>query len=321
MNGLKRVSVLGCGRWGSFLAWYANRQGHTVTLWGRPGSRNLAEFAATRRSSLLELPGEISLTDDLATAAKADIIIISISAQQLRSFLRQLGPLLPANVPLVLCMKGLEEGTGCRLTQIVQQELPGTPCAVWVGPGHVQDFTQGHPNCMVIDSSDETLKMQIAEDFGGDLIRFYYGTDLIGNEVGAAAKNVVGIAAGVLDGLDRTSLKGALMARGAREVARLIKAMGGSELTAYGLGHLGDYEATVFSPYSHNRAYGEALAKGEPYGSLAEGVATAKSMLELSHRYGVELPICQAVCHAVYNGQPPAEMLAGLFERDLKREF
>ncbi len=318
----KKVSVLGCGRWGSFLAWYAARQGHTVTLWGRPGSSRLLQLQETRSNDLLTLPPQLTLTHDLEQAAAgAEILIVSISSQQLRGFFRQLRPFKKEAVPVILCMKGLEEGTGCRLTQIAAQELPGTPCAVWVGPGHVQDFTRGRPNCMVVDSLDEGLKEQVAATFGGDLIRFYYGTDLIGNEVGAAAKNVVGIAAGVLDGLDRTSLKGALMARGAREVARLIQAMGGNEITAYGLAHLGDYEATVFSPFSHNRAYGEALARGQKFSGLAEGVATARSMLELSRRYGVELPICDAVCRAVYDRQDPAEVLAGLFLRDLKREF
>ena len=318
----KKVSVLGCGRWGSFLAWYSARQGHSTTLWGRPGSARLCRLAENRSNGLLELPPSVRVTDSLEQAVPgAELIIISISSQQLRGFLRSLGPLLSPGVPLILCMKGLEEGTGCRLTQIVEQELPGAPCGIWVGPGHVQDFVRGRPNCMVADSRDEDLKATIADAFGGDLIRFYYGTDLIGNEVGAAAKNVVGIAAGILDGLDRTSLKGALMARGAREVARLIQAMGGSQLTAYGLAHLGDYEATVFSPFSHNRAYGEALAKGEAFQGLAEGVATAHSMLELSHRYGVELPICEAVCQVVYHGKSPRDVLGGLFLRNRKREF
>ena len=103
------------------------------------------------------------------------------------------------------------------------------------------------------------------ESFGSDLIRFYYGQDLIGNEIGAAAKNVVGIAAGMLDGLGLSTLKGALMARGTREIARLIDALGGNELSAYGLCHLGDYEATLFSPYSHNRMFGEQYVKNAPY--------------------------------------------------------
>ena len=146
-------------------------------------------------------------------------------------------------------MKGLEAATGKRLSTIVKEELgEDTPVAVWLGPGHVQEFTAGVPNCMVLDSQDEALQEELITAFSSQLIRFYYGRDMIGNEIGGASKNVIGIAAGMLDGLGLSSLKGALMSRGTREIARLIKALGGNELSAYGLCHLGDYEATVFSP-------------------------------------------------------------------------
>ena len=119
-------------------------------------------------------------------------------------------------------MKGLEIGTGERLSEIARENLdPSNKVAVWIGPGHVQEFYRGIPNCMVIDSEDEETKRYLVDSFSSDLIRFYYGQDLVGNEVGAAAKNVIGIAAGMLDGLGLSSLKGALMSRGTREVARL----------------------------------------------------------------------------------------------------
>ena len=159
------------------------------------------------------------------------------------------------------------------------------------------------------------------EAFSGDIIRFYYGTDLIGSEIGAAAKNVIGIAAGMLDGFGLTTLKGALMSRGTREIARLISAMGGSELSAYGLCHLGDYEATVFSRYSHNRAFGEAFVTGTPYQELAEGYATVKALVLLGRVYGVELPICRAVYRVLYEGAEPRAELEELFGRSLKTEF
>ena len=161
----------------------------------------------------------------------------------------------------------------------------------------------------------------MVESFSGDLIRFYYGSDLIGNEIGAAAKNVVGIAAGLLDGLHLGSLKGALMSRGTREVARLICALGGKELSAYGLCHLGDYEATVFSKYSHNRQFGESFAKGEPYHDLAEGYYTVRAMLQLGEKYGVELPICEAVYRILYENAAPGDVLRDLLDRGLKGEF
>ena len=211
---------------------------------------------------------------------------------------------------------------GRRLSQIAQENLdPSNAVAVWLGPGHVQEFYRGIPNCMVIDSSREDVKRLLVRSFSSDLIRFYYGEDLIGNEVGAAAKNVVGIAAGFLDGKGLSSLKGALMSRGTREVARLIQAMGGSQLSAYGLCHLGDYEATVFSRYSHNRQFGESFIRGETYTDLAEGYYTVEALVLLGERYGVELPICQAVHRILYCGADPMAELRTLLDRDLTREF
>ena len=213
-------------------------------------------------------------------------------------------------------------GTGARLSQIAAECLhPSNAVAVWLGPGHVQEFYRGIPNCMVIDSENDDAKRRLVQAFSSDLIRFYYGGDMIGNEVGAAAKNVVGIAAGFLDGKGLSSLKGALMSRGTREVARLIQAMGGSQLSAYGLCHLGDYEATVFSRYSHNRQFGESFIRGETYTDLAEGYYTVEALVLLGQRYGVELPICQAVHRVLYCGADPMQELRALLDRNLTREF
>ncbi len=314
-----RVMVIGCGRWGSFLAWYLDRLGHDVQLYGRENSQHMRMFMETRKNDLLSLPGTVKLTTVLA--GDADVVLISIGSQNLRALLRSQAAYI-AGKPLVLCMKGLEVGTGKRLSRIVAEELGGSqPVAVWLGPGHVQEFTRGVPNCMVIDSEDEALKSELVDAFSGDLIRFYYGRDMIGNEIGAAAKNVVGIAAGILDGMGLGTLKGALMSRGTREVARLIAALGGNELSAYGLCHLGDYEATVFSPYSHNRRYGECVATGQPYTELAEGYYTVKALMDLERETGVELPISRAVYDVLYHGADVRESIDGLFRRSLKMEF
>lgn len=316
------ITVIGCGRWGSLIAWYLDRTGHRVTLYGRPGSRHMQRFLATRRNDLLELPESIRLSTDLSCVRQAEIVVISIGSQGLQGLMDQLRPLALRDKIFVLCMKGLEQGTGRRLSQIAQENLdPSNAVAVWLGPGHVQEFYRGIPNCMVIDSSREDVKRLLVQSFSSDLIRFYYGEDLIGNEVGAAAKNVVGIAAGFLDGKGLSSLKGALMSRGTREVARLIQAMGGSQLSAYGLCHLGDYEATVFSRYSHNRQFGESFIRGETYTDLAEGYYTVEALVLLGERYGVELPICQAVHRILYCGADPMAELRTLLDRDLTREF
>lgn len=241
-----KLTVIGCGRWGTFLAWYLDRLGHAVTLYGREGSARMQRLMDERRNDYLQLPERVRLTTVLAEAAEAETIVISIGSQNLQNLMSQLAALNIGHKTIVLCMKGLEAGTGRRLSEIVNGTLNATNrVAVWLGPGHVQEFCAGVPNCMVIDSADASLKETLAEAFAGDLIRFYYGEDLLGNEIGAAAKNVIGIAAGMLDGLSLTTLKGALMSRGTREVARLIAAMGGNELSAYGLCHLGDYLSLI----------------------------------------------------------------------------
>ncbi|PFH91107.1 NAD(P)H-dependent glycerol-3-phosphate dehydrogenase [Bacillus sp. AFS088145] len=318
------VSVLGCGRWGTFLAWYANRVSHNVILWGRENSKNFIGLNQTRKNDYLSLPDGIELTSSLEGALSfAEVIIISISAQELRTFANRLSQYKEIQgKTFILCMKGIESTNGKRLTQVFREEVGKiSNVAVWVGPGHVQDFVRNIPNCMVIGSENIEVTKQIAKAFNSELIRFYYGQDLIGNEIGAATKNVMGIAAGMLDGLNYSSLKGSLMARGTREISRLIRAMGGNDLTIYGLSHLGDYEATLFSMHSHNRKFGQAFVEGKPFDKLAEGVSTIKALKELSDQYDVELPICNALFEIIYEHKNAKDTLEELFLRPIKFEF
>ncbi len=321
-----KISVLGCGRWGSFIAWYLARRGNEVYSWGPEGEYSYQTLKETGKNDYVTLDKSITLTCDLHEAVeRAEIIVISISSQGLRGFMKRVTAFDVSEKTFVLCMKGIESGTGKRLSEIlVESGISPQKIAVWVGPGHIQSFVQGVPNCMVIDSENETLKRELVHAFKSDLIRFYYGNDLIGTEIGAAAKNVMGIAAGILDVIC-VPLKGPLMSRGAREVARLIKAMGGNELSAYGLAHLGDYETTLFSPYSHNRMYGEMLAKGQRFEKLAEGVATSGAMRYLGQTYHVELPIIEAVYNVCYGSGDDEkrcrEEIGKLFTRSTKDEM
>ena len=316
------ITVIGCGRWGSFIAWYLDKIGHTVFLYGRRESARMRALLETRSNGLVTMPETLTLTTDLHAAADSDIIVISVHSQGLRALMRELAPLNLQNKIFVLCMKGIEIETGMRLSEVCAAECDrSNRVAVWVGPGHVQEFAAGVPNCMVIDSDDEDAKRTLVESFSSELIRFYYGQDLIGSEIGAAAKNVVGIAAGMLDGLGLSTLKGALMARGTREIARLIDALGGSELSAYGLCHLGDYEATLFSPYSHNRMFGEKFVRQEPFDALAEGYYAVDALLRLGKTVGVDLPICSAVYNVLYRNEDPQDALNALFTRSIKNEF
>jgi len=317
-----KITVIGCGRWGSFIAWYLDRVGHQVSLYGREGSKRFRQFMETRSNGMIKLEQSLRLTSDLEAAADSEIIVISINSQSLSALMEELAPFNLKGKTIVLCMKGIEISTGRRLSQIAEQAMgAANHTAVWLGPGHVQEFYRGVPNCMVIDSNEENVKRALVDEFSSELIRFYYGNDLIGNEIGAASKNVVGIVAGMLDGANLTALKGALMSRGTREISRLIKAMGGSELSAYGLCHLGDYEATVFSQHSNNRRFGELFIQGKPYDKLAEGYYTVSALIKLSQQYEVELPISQALYSILYEAADPFKQLDSLFKRSLKNEF
>ena len=263
------ITLLGCGRWGSFIAWYLDKIGHNVTIWGLSDAPQFIEIRDTRKNNMLTFRESIQMTDNLESAvASADVMIISISSQAVRSFIPRVAALDIKGKKIVLCMKGIEVSTGKRLTEIVEEFVTEeTPVAVWVGPGHPQDFSNGIPNCMVIDSRHDDLKHET------------------------------------------------------REISRLIKAMGGNELSAYGLCHLGDYEATLFSKYSHNRRFGEMLVNGEKFDKLAEGVDTTKALVYLGQKYNVDLPICQTVYNVITGKTTAKNGLSDLFLRSIKTEF
>ncbi len=319
-----KISVLGTGRWGSCIAWYLDRIGNEVVSRGLESAPDFRQLYETHKNDYLTFPPSIEVTSDLEYAVnRAEVIIISISSQHLRDYMSEISKYNLDGKIFVLCMKGVDVKSGKRLSEVMEEfvDTDKTPVAVWVGPGHPQDYVRGIPNCMVIDSKNQEVKEKLVKEFTSDLIRFYIGTDLIGNEIGAAAKNVIGIAAGFLDGLNMTSLKGALMSRGTREISRLIKACGGSQMSAYGLCHLGDYEATLFSPWSHNRKYGEDLAKGVKFEKLAEGVMTSKALMKLAEKHNVDVPIVNGVYNVLFNDKEIKDELAKLFLRDVKSEF
>lgn len=317
-----KTFVIGCGRFGTFIAWYLDRIGHQVSLYGRETSKNMIALMEKHGNDYVDFSDTLKLTTNLNEIVDAETIVISINAQNVQSLCDTLKPYDLKYKTFVLCMKGIEIATGRRLSQIIEENMDASNrVAVWVGPGHVEEFYREIPNCMVIDSDSTQVKQRLIDELSSDLIRFYYGCDLVGSEIGAAAKNVIGIAAGMLDGFDRSSLKGPLMARAPREIGHLIKAMGGNELSAYGLCHLGDYEATLFSPHSHNRMYGESVIKKTSYDKLAEGYYTVKALVQLGEKYHVELPICETVYHVLYENQDPVCALNDLLSRSQKGEF
>lgn len=323
MIGLGRMSVLGCGRWGSFHLWYGSRCGLGVTGWEPAGSEPFRLLARDRANRHLALPADVVLTTDLDSALDTDILVIATPSSELGGICSLLAGRDLSGIHLVLCMKGLERNTGRRLSEVVRAGgLEPASLSAWVGPGHPSLLAAGQPTCMLIASGDEESSALLADRLGSRLVRLYRSGDMTGCELGAASKNVVGIAAGLLDGLGWQGLKGALMARAPLEIARLVTALGGDWRSVYGLSHLGDYEATLFSPLSRNRLMGECLATGRPYTEgLAEGVETCGALLLLASRTGVEMPITEAVGRVLGGTAGPLEAVAGLFDRPMKDEF
>ena len=319
-----KQAVLGCGRWGSFHLWYGSRVGHAMLGWEPGDAPAFRELQKTGKNKYLELPDNIHLTTDLAEVSDCDLITVAVPAQEFRKLASELSKRDLSGSDIILCMKGIEKVTGLRLSEIVYQEgLNQRSLSVWVGPGHPQQFVAEVPSCMIIASDIDDNAIRVSRLMSSNLIRFYRSHDVIGCEVGAAAKNVIGIAAGILDGLNMSGLKGALMARAPQEVARLVAAMGGDWRSVYGLSHLGDYEATLFSPFSHNRIFGEAFACGttKDISGLAEGVDTSYAIMTLADIYGVDMPITSTVRRILNGNCPIMEAINELFTRPEKEEF
>ncbi len=323
---MQRLSLIGCGRWGTFLGWYAanyckdNVSG--VDMYDIPTSPNFIELKETRKNPYLSLSDNMTLYDNIETVLKNDTIIVSIGCQYFRGLCKQLNGYDLTRKTFLLAMKGLEEPSAKIMYTVMKEEInQDIHIAALAGPGHVQDYMKGVPSCAVIDSDEDATKEYLIKLLQSDLIRFYYGSDLVGNQVGAAMKNVIGLAAGILDGLEWYGLKGALMARAPIEVGRLISHFGGNPHMAYGLAHLGDYEATLFSKHSHNRTYGEKFARGEDFGKLAEGVPTLKAVKAIADKEDLDMPICQALYKVIYEKAEIKPTIRAMFSRNLKQEF
>lgn len=323
---MDQITILGCGRWASFHAWYQIEKLHNdVMMWGRDGDSYFTHLRKTRQNNYLTLPESLHFSTDLqASLDFADTIIIAIAAQGMQDFSKKIGVCNPRHKTFVLCMKGIDQNTGERLSEILAKNIDSSnQICVWVGPGHVEELTAGHPNIMVMAGSDKSTVRRVIKMFESPLITLLRAEDLLGVEVGAAAKNVMGIAAGILDGLGQSSLKGALMARGCYEISLLIEKMGGNRMTAFGMSHLGDFEATLFSKNSHNRRYGEEFIQNRLSDDIgtAEGVGTAKAIHELANKYGITMPITNTIYSVLFCNGDKNKIINNLFETAKHKEF
>lgn len=327
MSEAKTIAVLGGGAWGTALAVTMLRAGHSSTLWARDAE--IVEAVALRRENPRYLPGipldaGLAATGDLAEAVEhADCVLAAVPAQAMRGLLAEIAPLLAPGIPLVLCAKGIERGTGLLLSEIAAELLPGAPVAALSGPSFAADVARGLPTAVTVAAHDETLAAGLAALFSSPSFRCYSSADLVGVEVGGALKNVLAIAAGAVAGAGLgASAQAAMVTRGFVELRRVGAAFGADPETLMGLSGLGDLVLTCGSAQSRNFSYGLALGRGESLDGrpLAEGVATAGIAARLARDKGVDAPIIDAVDRILAGGMTIGEAVAALMARPLKSE-
>jgi glycerol-3-phosphate dehydrogenase (NAD(P)+) len=328
---IESVGVLGAGAWGTALAQVCARAGREVVLWAHEPS--VAQTIAAEHANPLYLPGvaldpAIAATSDLAEAAACDLVLAVPPAQHMRGVLEALAPHARSGLPVVLCAKGVEQGTLKLMTEVLAEVLPEAAGAVLSGPSFAGEVARGLPTAVTLACADEACSGRIARAVATPAFRPYLATDMVGAEAGGAVKNVLAIACGIVEGrgLGR-SAHAALITRGFAEMTRFAVALGARAETLAGLCGLGDLVLTCSSPQSRNMSVGLALGRGETLEgalagkrSVAEGVASAPAVRALGRRLGVEMPISEAVA-AVLAGELALDAaIDGLLSRPLKAE-
>lgn len=323
------IAIAGGGAWGTALANAAAAAGRNVILWMRDPEA-AREIQATRVNARY-LPG-VRLGERVRVTAEADqlhaaaAVLLVVPAQAVRDSLKVLSAHLRDDVPVVVCAKGIERGSGRFLTDIVTELRPQAPVAVLSGPSFADDVARGLPTAVTLACRDETMAADLAAALSGANLRVYHGSDVRGVEIGGATKNVLAIACGIVEGRGLgESAKAALTARGFAELLRFARAYDGRAETLMGLSGLGDLVLTCSSAHSRNFAFGERLGRGLPpseatAGKLVEGAATASVLTELARRRSIDMPIAEAVDAIISGRLTIDETIEALMSRPLRTE-
>lgn len=330
---MKRVAILGAGGMGTAMGLLFARRGLAVKLWTRSRS-DVTEMVRTRQNARhlpgVEIPPGIDITSNACNATEcADLMVAAIPSAYLRATLADLAERVPTKVPVLSVIKGIENGTLARPSRIIVETLGARPVAVLSGPGHAEELARGLPASLVVAGEDERLNLAIRDALNGGAFRVYTNPDAIGVELAGALKNVLGIAAGICDGLGfGDNAKAALITRGLVEMTRFAVDQGARASTFYGLAGVGDVVTTCYSPFGRNRSVGESLGRGRSLdetlagmSSVAEGVSTAKSLHEWAGRREVAMPIADEVYRILFEGKSPLAAVSDLMERDPKDEW
>ena len=319
-----RISVLGAGSFGTTVASLLSAR-NDVVLWGR--DPDLAAHINTQHRNPryladFDLPKRLRASADLEEAVgRASVLIVGVPSHGFRETLTLARPHLQPWVPVVSLTKGFERGSLLRMTEVIKDLLPGHPAAALAGPNIAREIMSGMAAAAVIATEDVSVGTELAGVLRRGLFRVYRNHDVIGCEVGGALKNVVAIACGIAQGIgvgDNT--RSMIMTRGLAELTRLGVAMGGESATFAGLSGLGDLIVTCMSPHSRNRTVGERLGRGEDLAEItasmsmvAEGIKTAPTVMELAHRYGVDVPICAEIDRVVRGEITGGQAYRGLY--------
>lgn len=328
---INTVAVLGAGAWGTALAQVAAAAGRRVLVWAY--EPDVVEAINSAHENPGFLPGialnpAIKATRALESAAAADLILAAPPAQHMRPVLRQLAGATPAGALIVLCAKGVEQGSLALMADVLGDEIPQAKAAVLSGPGFAKDVARGLPAAVTIAARDAADAQRVVAAIGLPTFRPYVSDDLIGTEIGGAVKNVVAIACGVAQGRQLgDGARAALITRGFAELVRLGLAMGAKPETLSGLCGLGDLVLTCVSLTSRNTSLGAALGEGRALAdilaerrSVAEGVSSAPAVVALAARYGIDMPICAAV-DAILRGEMDVDAaIKALLARPFKAE-
>ncbi len=328
-----KVSIIGDGAMGSVCAVILCSKSVKVRMWGYdPGY--VARVKQTRENSIFlpgyRLPDELDLeSDDSLIMKGADLLVSAVPCQFMRGVWERLKPYVPKSVPIVSVAKGIENNTLLRPTEILSEILGNSrEYAVLSGPTIADELIRSLPATACIGSEDAEVAKKIQETFNTSAFRVYTNDDVIGVEIAGALKNVIAIAAGIIDGVGAgDNAKAALVTRGLAEIKRLGVALGARGETFSGLSGLGDLVTTCVSPRGRNRSFGERIGKGQSAQealdatkSVVEGAATCDSVLELAGRYNVEMPICQAVGGVISGKKSVDAAILELMTRELKSE-
>ena len=329
------VTLFGAGSWGTALAVHLARADRDVTLWGRRAER-VEQIRRSRENPPylpgIRIPDSVRVTADLDEAAEASSLwAVAVPSQHLRAVAETLRPHTRPEGLVVSLAKGIENDTLMTMSQVLREVLGAVPEAqigVLSGPSHAEEVAEERPTTVVAAAPDERVAERIQDAFMTDGLRVYVNTDVIGVEIGGAAKNVLAIAAGIGDGVGYgDNAKAALITRGLAEIRRLGLAMGARPHTFAGLTGIGDLVVTCMSAHSRNRSLGEQIGRGRTLEEVlsamemvAEGVRTTQSIHDLAQRHGLEMPITEAVYAVLFQDRDPRAMVEQLMTRSPKRE-